>query len=114
MPFGRAKTKLNDEPSLYEYSIRALGRRMRTVAELKRLLRNRVEDSEYGRVLVETVIARLKEERYLNDTAYASSYSSLRKDNNKFGRRRVISDLKQRGVHDDVIDKTVAAAYEGT
>ena len=115
MSFGRKpKVLLNDEPSLYEYAIGALGRRMRTIAELKRLLRPKVEDSEYGRVLVETVIARLKEEKYLNDSQYAATFSSLRKENERFGRRRVISDLKQRGVHDEVIEKAVGATYEDT
>ncbi|HXZ82005.1 MAG TPA: regulatory protein RecX [Terriglobales bacterium] len=114
MAFGRSKQKLWDEPALYEYAIAALGRRMRSVAELKRLLRQRVEGSEYGNLLVETVVARLKEERYLNDSAYAATYSSLRKENEKFGRRRVISDLKQRGVHDSIIAKAVSSAYSDT
>ncbi len=115
MNFSRKpKVLLNDEPSLYEYAIGALGRRMRTVAELKRLMRPKVEDSEYGRVLVETVIARLKEEKYLNDSQYASYYSNLRKTNERFGKRRVVSELKQRGVHEEVIEKAVTATYEDT
>lgn len=114
MPFGKPKQKLYDEASLYEYAIGALGRRMRTVAELKRLLRNKVEQGELGDLLVETVVARLKEQRYLNDTSYATTYSSLRKENDRFGRRRVISELKQKGVHDDIIDKTVSATYADT
>jgi regulatory protein len=116
MSFGsrRPKTLYNDEPTLYEYAVGALGRRMRTVAELKRLLRQRVEDSEYGHVLVETVIARLKEQKYLNDTQYAATFSSLRKENQRFGKQRVITDLKQRGVHEQVIEKAVSATYEGT
>jgi regulatory protein len=91
MSFGKPRQKLFDEASLYEYAIGALGRRMRTVAELKRLLRQKVEQSELGDLLVETVIARLKEQRYLNDTAYATTYSSLRKEKDRFGRRRVIT-----------------------
>ncbi|HVZ18090.1 MAG TPA: RecX family transcriptional regulator, partial [Terriglobales bacterium] len=102
MPFARSKRLLSDETSLYEYAVGALGRRMRTVVELKRLLRDKVEDSEHGRLLIEVVIAKLKDQKYLNDTQYASSYSSLRKENNSFGRRRVIQDLKQRGVHDEI------------
>ncbi len=112
MGFGRGK-KLCDEASLYEYAVGALGRRMRTVAELKRLLRQRVEPGELGEALVELVIAKLKDQHYLNDTQYAATYSSLRRDNQKFGRMRVVSDLKSRGVHQDVIDKTVTGAYEG-
>ena len=114
MAFGKPRQKLYDEASLYEYAVRALGRRMRTVAELKRLLRQKVEQSELGDLLVETVIAKLKEQRYLNDTSYAATYSSLRKENDRFGRRRVISDLKQRGVHDDIIEKTVSSTYADT
>jgi len=114
MPFARSKRLLSDEASLYEYAVGALGRRMRTVAELKRLLRDKVEDSEHGRLLIEVVIAKLKEQKYLNDTSYAAAYSSMRKDNNRFGRRRVIQELKQRGVHEEIITKTVGATYDGT
>jgi regulatory protein len=114
MPFARSKRILTDESSLYEYAVGALGRRMRTVAELKRLLRDKVEDSEHGRLLIEVVIAKLKDQKYLNDTNYAASFSSMRKENNRFGKRRVIQDLKQRGVHDEIIHKTVTAAYAGS
>jgi len=114
MAFGRSRRILSDEASLYEYAIGALGRRMRSVAELRRLMRDKVEDSEHGRLLIDVVIARLKEQKYLNDSQYASTFSSLRKENDRFGKRRVISDLKQRGVHDEVIAKAVSSAYGDT
>ncbi|MGA7399531.1 MAG: regulatory protein RecX, partial [Candidatus Sulfotelmatobacter sp.] len=90
-------------------------RRMRTVAELKRLLRARVEEaeSEYGQTLIELVIRRLKDRGYLNDSLYAAYFSSLRRDNQKFGRMRVVTDLKIKGVHGEVIEKAVDAAFEG-
>ena len=60
MPFPRPK-KTDSEDVLYEYAVGALARRMRSVAELKRLLRPRVEaDTEYGKTLVELVIRRLE------------------------------------------------------
>jgi regulatory protein len=112
MAFARPR-KTDSENELYEYAIGALGRRMRSVAELKRLLRPRVEaDTEYGQTLVELVIRRLKDRGYLNDAQYAAAYSSFRRDNEKFGRRRVITDLKAKGVHGEVIDKAVDAVYE--
>jgi regulatory protein len=88
---------------------------MRTVAELKRLFRARVEDadSEYGRTLIELVIRRLKDRGYVNDSQYAAYFSSLRRDNQKFGRMRVVTDLKIKGVHGDVIEKAVDAAFDG-
>lgn len=108
-----SRRKLDTEDALYEYAIGALARRGRSVAEMKRLLRQRVADDEHGHLLVEVVVARLKQERYLNDTRYATAYSSFRKENEKFGRLRVISDLKAKGVHGDVIDKAVAESYSG-
>ena len=111
MPFPRPR-KVYTEDELYEYAVGALGRRMRSVAELKRLLRNKVEaDTELGQTLVELIIRRLKDQGYLNDSQYAAAYSSYRRDNEKFGRTRVITDLKAKGVHGDVIDKAVSAAY---
>ena len=100
---------------MYEYAVSALARRMRTVAELKRLMRARVEDpeSEYAETLVELIIRRLKDQGYLNDSKYAAYYSSMRRDNQKFGRARVITELKTRGVHGSVIEKAIDDAFGG-
>jgi len=111
MAFKRT-TKIYDEAMLYEYAIGALGRKMRTVAELKRLMRERVQTQYDGQLLVEVVIAKLKEQKYLNDTNYAESYSRFRKENEKLGRQRVVQDLRAKGVHGDIIEKTVGAAYQ--
>jgi regulatory protein len=111
MAFSRPR-KTDSEDELYQYAVGALGRRMRSVAELKRLLRRRVEaETEYGQTLMELVIRRLKDRGYLNDAQYAAAYSSFRRDNEKFGRRRVITELKTRGVHGEVIEKAVASVY---
>jgi regulatory protein len=112
MAFGRPRKVFNEE-ELYEYAVGALARRMRSVAELKRLLRNKVEaDTELGQTLVELIIVRLKDHGYLNDAKYAAAYSSFRRDNEKFGRMRVVTDLKAKGLHPDVIDIAVSAAYD--
>ena len=111
MAFPRPK-KVRTEDELYQYAVGALGRRMRTVAELKRLLRPRVEaETEIGQTLVELVIRKLKDQGYLSDAKYAAAYSAFRRDNEKFGRRRVITDLKIKGVHGDVLDTAVESAY---
>lgn len=112
MTFPRPR-KTDSEEELYAYAIGALGRRMRSVAELKRLLRPRVEaETEYGKTLVELVIRRLKDNGYLNDARYAAAYSSFRRDNEKFGRRRVITDLKAKGIVGEVIEKAVDSTYD--
>jgi len=111
MAFARGR-KLDNESELYQYAIGALARRMRSVAELKRLLRNRVDiETEIGQTLIELVTRRLKDQGYLNDRKYAAAYSAFRRDNEKFGRRRVITDLKAKGVVGDVLEKAVDASF---
>ena len=112
MPFKRS-TKLYDAESLYEYAVEALGRRMRTVAELKRLMRQKRVSGDKDSV-IDGVVNRLKDQRYLNDTQYATLYSTFRRDGDKLGQRRVETDLMAKGVHKDVIAKTVAETYAGT
>jgi len=115
MAFSRPRRWQYTEDELYEYTVAALARRMRTVAELKRLMRARLEEpeSEYSKTLVELVIRRLKDQGYLNDSNYAAYYSSMRRDHQKFGRGRVVTELKTRGVHSSVIEKAVETAYQG-
>src|SRR5260370_14011926 len=109
MSMRRPKRNLLDENSLYDYAVATLGRRMHSVAELKRKLRNRCPEEG----MIERVIVRLKDQKYLSDSNYAAAYSAFRRDNQKFGRRRVITDLKVKGVHGDVIEKAVEEAYSG-
>ena len=101
-----------DEESLYNYGVKMLGQQMRTVAEVTRLLRRRVEKSEAGEAIVEAVVARLLSRKYLDDAGYAEDYTKLRQENASFGKRRVEQDLMRKGVHAEVIGKTLAAAYE--
>jgi len=104
--------KLETETELYEYALGALARRMRSVVELKRLLRQRVDsESELGRTLVELVVRRLKDQGYLNDAKYAAAYSAFRRDNERFGRRRVTTDLKVKGIVGEVIDQAVDTTF---
>src|SRR5947209_14462447 len=111
MAFPRPK-KLYTEDELYTYAVNALARRMRSVAELKRLRRRRVEaETELGDTLVELIVRRLKDQGYLNDARYAAAYSCYRRDNEKFGVRRVVTDLKAKGVHGEVIDSAISSTY---
>ena len=113
MPFHRNKKpeQLNDM-ALYDYALNVLGRRMRTVAELSRLMQNKVERGRKGQEKVTAVIARLKECGYLNDADYAANYARLRQENARFGKRRVRQDLAVRGVHSEIISSTLDSAYE--
>ncbi|HEX3663110.1 MAG TPA: regulatory protein RecX [Acidobacteriaceae bacterium] len=106
------KPAILEEPALYEYAVRLLGQQMRTIAEVKRLLRRRVELGEPGEAKMSAVIARLKEHRYLDDAAYAQDYARLRQENASLGRRRVQQDLMRKGVQSPLIAITLEATYE--
>lgn len=109
----KPKAFLN-ESGLYDYAIKALGRHMRTEAELRRLMRTRVEPGPHGDDLISAVVARLREQHYLDDRSYAETYARLRKENDKFGQRRVRQALRQKGVSAAVVEKTVDESYAGT
>lgn len=102
------------EPALYDYAVKALGRHMRTVAELRRLMQSRVEPGERGQASINAVIAQLKERRYLDDQSFAETYARLRQENEKFGARRVRQDLRQKGVSAAVVEKTLDERYGRT
>jgi len=114
MAFGRAKKKREPlgEAALFEYAVGALARKMRTVRDLKKLMRARAEEGEAGERAMDRVVLRLKELNYLSDTRFAADFTRLRKENEKFGRRRVQQDLVQKGIHKELIAKTLSNAYD--
>lgn len=103
-----------NESGLYQYAVKALGRRMRTEAELRRLMRARVEPGSGGEAAIQAVIGRLREQRYLDDRSYAETFSRLRRENDKFGQRRVRQALGQKGVSSKIVEQVVAESYAKT
>lgn len=103
-----------NEAGLYDYAVKALGRRMRTESELRRLMQSRVEPGEHGDAIVSAVVKRLREYGYLDDAAYAETYARLRQENEKLGARRVRQALGQRGVASEIVNRTVDARYGAT
>ena len=117
MAFARKVAKTREplnETGLYDYAVRALGRHMRSEAELRRLMRQRVEPGERGESVIASVLGRLKEHGYLDDAAFAETYARLRQENQKLGARRVRQDLRQKGVRADLVAQTIDAGYAHT
>jgi regulatory protein len=114
MTFKRAKKREPvGEAGLFEYAVGALARRMRTVRDLRRLMKPRAMEGAEGEAAMDTVVARLIELNYLSDTRFAADYTRLRKEGQKFGRRRVQQDLTAKGVNSELVGAAVGAAYEG-
>ena len=117
MPFGRNPSKPRaplNEPGLYDHALKALGRTMRTESELRRLLHQRAEPGPNGEAAVAAVLARLKENHYLDDKSFAETYARLRHENEKLGQRNVRQKLQQKGVSTHLINETLEARYAST
>ncbi len=117
MPFKRKSAKPRaflDAAGLYGYALRALGRQMRSEAELRRLMKRRVEPGEAGEAAIAAVVTLLKERRYLDDQSFAETYARLRKENEKLGQRRVRQALGQRGVAPGIVSEVIDARYAET
>jgi regulatory protein len=113
MPFARPKKREPlGEAALFEYAVGALARRMRTERDLRRLMRLRAEEGEAGTRAIDAVVVRLKELNYLSDVRFAEDYTRVRKEHEKFGRRRVQQDLMQKGVGKELVSSTLETAYE--
>jgi regulatory protein len=117
MPFARKSAKPRpflNQTGLYDYAVKTLGRAMRSEAEVRRLMRNRVAPGESGQAAIAAVLIRLRDHGYLNDAAFAESYTRVRQEDQKLGERRVRQDLQQKGVGSALIEETLEARYGQT
>jgi regulatory protein len=57
------------------------------------------------------VVARLADQHYLDDRAFASTYTRLRQENQSFGKRRVQQELTRKGVQAELVASTLETAY---
>ena len=112
MAFQRAKKRESvGEAELFEYAVGALARRMRTVRDLRRLMKARAHEGEAGERDMDRVIARLVELRYLSDERFAQDFTRMRKDGARLGRRRVAQDLALKGVDKELAGVALEGAY---
>jgi regulatory protein len=112
--FGRAKSAKPplDQAGLLEYAVRSLASRMKSERDLRRRMADRAEPGDEGREAMDAVISRLKELGYLSDERFAADYTRLRKDNEKFGQRRVQQGLMQKGIAAPLVKEALGKAYD--
>ncbi|HTS65673.1 MAG TPA: RecX family transcriptional regulator, partial [Candidatus Acidoferrales bacterium] len=103
----RRQRKL-DREGLWNYAIRALAGRAHSTGEMREKLRRRAERS----LDVDDVLGRLREIGYLDDRRFAESFASSRLSNERFGRTRVLQDLRGRRVAPALAEKAVGEVYQ--
>jgi regulatory protein len=102
------KVRLLDFDRLWSFALKVLAGRAQSTGELREKLRRRAE-----RVAdVDDVLSRLKEHGYLDDRRFAEGFAASRLSNERFGRTRVLRDLRQRRVAPTLAERTVRDVYE--
>ena len=93
--FSRPR-QLETEEAMYDVAVRALMRRAHSVHEMKQKLERRSDN----KLLVQVVMARLKENGMIDDAKYAKQFARRRTQTRKQGKYRVARDLRARGIPD--------------
>jgi regulatory protein len=110
--FGKPR-QLETEAELYDVALRALMRRAHSLQEMKRKLERRSEN----KLLVQLVMARLKENGLIDDARYAKQFARQRTESRKQGKFRVARDLRARGIPDrqiaEALEETAKTSDEG-
>jgi regulatory protein len=107
--FSRPR-QLETEAELYDVALRALMRRAHSVHEMKQKLERRSNN----KLLVQVVMARLKENGQIDDARYAKQFARQRTEGRKQGKFRVARDLRARGVPDRHIEAALDEAAKET
>lgn len=94
---------MND--ALREKALRLLARRDHSRAELARKLRDDGDDEA-----IAALLARLEDSGLLSDARFAGQFVASRAA--RFGTRRLVHDLKQRGVPDSEVDEALASVEQ--
>jgi regulatory protein len=104
------KPKLLELEELKSYAALAMASRAQSVSELRTRLRKKAAHPED----VEEILAYLKESGYLDDNRFAGAFAEWRKENQGFGKSRVVRDLMSRRVAPAVAQAAAEVAYQGT
>ena len=103
-----SKKRLLDSEGLWAYALKVLGGRAHSTGELKQKLRRRASRLTD----VEDILARLKDHGYLNDQRFAENFAASRLANDRFGRTRVVQDLRQRRVAPALAERAARQVYQ--
>lgn len=90
--------EINDQKAL-DLAVKYLSFKARTEYEIREyLLKKKLDDS-----VVAAVMAKLKDYRYIDDEAYLKNYLETNRLVNRYGSRRMVQDLKKRGLEEPLL-----------
>lgn len=105
----RPPRKLN-ATELWDFALAALSRRAVASGELRVKLERRAANRDD----IPSILTRLRELKYLDDTRFAEAYVAARLHSDGLGRERVARDLRARRVAPALAAQTIGDAYDQT
>jgi regulatory protein len=106
----RRRPRKLDSDGLWDYALRILAQRPYSAAELRQKLWMRAD----LRVNVENVLAKLREYGFADDAKFSETFASARLQNQGFGPRRVLRELRNKRVSNSVALKAIEKTFAGT
>ena len=94
-------SRVKIEDLLYEKALVFIDFKMRTISEVKKRLRKELEDED----LINKLIIRLKNDKYLNDDFYVKTYLNEKLEYDLVGPGYIKEKLILKGIHFDLIDQ---------
>lgn len=91
-----------NEKAAFDYSIWYLSRYVATTKKL----RNKLYEKQFKKVVIDNVINRLTELKYLDDYAFAENLVAQKAS--KLGKRRLQAELKNKGINSDIIEDVLS------
>jgi regulatory protein len=105
-----APRKFATEQGLYNAALRALMRRAHSIHQMREYLEIRAEEKDHAA----QVIARLREQNYLDDARYALEFARSHANSRRQGRFRIARELRTRGVPDRYIESALDSVFDET
>ena len=93
---------MTDAERAYVAALRILGYRFNSELELRRKLQRK----KFEKAIIDATIARLREEKWLDDERFAGAFARTR-SRKRIGAKRIVLELRAAGVDDDVATRAV-------
>ena len=93
---------MTDTERAYIAALRILGYRFNSEVELRRKLQRK----KFEKSIIDATIARLREEKWLDDERFAGAFTRTR-SRKRIGAKRIVLELRAAGVDDDVAQRAV-------
>ncbi len=104
----KIRASVNPEAKAYGYAIRLLAYRDRACREIK----ERLAKKGFENHCIAKTIRRLQDEALLNDLHFAINFCREKIDHKRFGRRRLLLELKKKGLDKEVVDEALHLIFQ--